>query len=363
MPSCAPFLVLLCGALGAARAARIVIVPPIMFESHVYIFKTLAAALHQRGHRPVLLLSEGRELAPSPHYRLQRYPGVFNGSAADAFLQAKMRSIFSGALTAVELFDILDHYVRNCDLVLGNRGLVRALRRQRFDLLLVDPNDMCGFVLAHLLRVQYAVFSTGLWYPAEVGAPAPLAYVPEFNSLLTDRMGLLQRVKNAGVHLVSRLGVSLLVLPKYDRLLRKHGLRPATSMHELVRGPSLWMLCTDVALEFPRPSLPNVVYVGGILTRPASPLPPVRRVQDRDLWGEGGAGGGQLRLAAEVAGLCGKCHGRRAVGTPCAGGGPPGPGPCSEHVRSTEGLLSLGSGWLGSRLVIKWELWQVNRGI
>ncbi|XP_019512077.1 PREDICTED: 2-hydroxyacylsphingosine 1-beta-galactosyltransferase [Hipposideros armiger] len=279
MPSCAPFLVLLCGALGAARAARIVIVPPIMFESHVYIFKTLAAALHQRGHRPVLLLSEGRELAPSPHYRLQRYPGVFNGSAADAFLQDKMRSIFSGALTAIELFDILDHYVRNCDLVLGNRGLVRALRRQRFDLLLVDPNDMCGFVLAHLLRVQYAVFSTGLWYPAEVGAPAPLAYVPEFNSLLTDRMGLLQRVKNAGVHLVSRLGVSLLVLPKYDRLLRKHGLRPATSMHELVRGPSLWMLCTDVALEFPRPSLPNVVYVGGILTRPASPLP-----QDLQSW-------------------------------------------------------------------------------
>nr|XP_019612561.1 PREDICTED: 2-hydroxyacylsphingosine 1-beta-galactosyltransferase [Rhinolophus sinicus] len=274
MTSCAPYLVLLCSALGVARAAHIVIVPPIMFESHMYIFQTLAAALHERGHRPVLLLSEGRELAPSPHYGLQRYPGVFNGSAADAFLQAKMRSIFSGTLTAIELFDILDHYVRNCDLVLGNRGLVRALRRQRFDLLLVDPNDMCGFVLAHLLRVQYAVFSTGLWYPAEVGAPAPLAYVPEFNSLLTDRMGLLQRMKNAGVYLVSRLGVSLLVLPKYDRLLRKHGLRPATSMHELVRGPSLWMLCTDVALEFPRPSLPNVVYVGGILTRPAHPLPP-----------------------------------------------------------------------------------------
>lgn len=320
MTSCAPYLVLLCSALGVARAAHIVIVPPIMFESHMYIFQTLAAALHERGHRPVLLLSEGRELAPSPHYGLQRYPGVFNGSAADAFLQAKMRSIFSGTLTAIELFDILDHYVRNCDLVLGNRGLVRALRRQRFDLLLVDPNDMCGFVLAHLLRVQYAVFSTGLWYPAEVGAPAPLAYVPEFNSLLTDRMGLLQRMKNAGVYLVSRLGVSLLVLPKYDRLLRKHGLRPATSMHELVRGPSLWMLCTDVALEFPRPSLPNVVYVGGILTRPAHPLPPVR-TQGRDLSGWGP----RLRLAADLAGWFDNYPERPAVGAqschcPCAGG-------------------------------------------
>ncbi|KAM8764106.1 2-hydroxyacylsphingosine 1-beta-galactosyltransferase isoform 1-T2 [Rhynchonycteris naso] len=267
------YLLLLWGALGLAHAAKIIVVPPIMFESHMYIFKTLASALHSRGHRTVFLLSEGRELAPSPHYGLRRYPGVFNSSAADAFLQAKMRNIFSGRLTAVELFDILDRYTQNCELMLGNRVLLRALRRERFDLLLVDPNDMCGFLIAHLLGVQYAVFSTGLWYPAEVGAPAPLAYVPEFNSLLTDRMSLAQRVKNAGVYLVSRLGVRLLVLPKYERILSRHGRPPGASMDALVHGSSLWMLCTDVALEFPRPTLPNVVYVGGILTKPAGPLP------------------------------------------------------------------------------------------
>lgn len=282
MTSCLPYLVLLWGALGAADAAKIVVVPPIMFESHMYIFKALAAGLHARGHRTVFLLSEGRDLAPSPHYGLRRYPGVFNSSASDAFLQAKMRNIFAGRLTAVELFDILDRYTQNCDLMLGNGALLRALRRERFDLLLVDPNDMCGFAIAHLLGVRYAVFSTGLWFPAEVGAPAPLAYVPEFNSLLTDRMGLLQRMRNAGVYLVSRLGVHLLVLPKYERVLRKHGLLRGRSLYDLVQGSSLWMLCTDVALEFPRPTLPNVVYVGGILTRPAGPLP-----QDLQSWADG----------------------------------------------------------------------------
>lgn len=291
MRSCTPYLVLLCGAVGMARAAKIVIVPPIMFESHMYIFRTLAEALHERGHRAVFLLSEGRDLAPSPSYGLHRYPGVFNSSASDAFLQAKMRSIFSGRPTALELLDILDHYARNCDMMLADRGLVRALLRERFDLLLVDPNDMCGFVMAHVLGVQYAVFSTGLWYPAEVGAPAPLAYVPEFNSLLTDRMSLLQRMKNAGVYLVSRLGVSLLVLPKYEHIMRKHRLLPATSMPDLVQGSSLWLLCTDVALEFPRPTLPNVVYVGGILTKPAGPLPQVRD----------GTGGARASLLREVA--------------------------------------------------------------
>lgn len=279
MKSYTTYFMLLWSAVGIARAAKIIIVPPIMFESHLYIFKTLASALHERGHHTVFLLSEGRDIDPSNHYSLQRYPGIFNSTTSDAFLQSKMRNIFSGRLTAVELVDILDHYTKNCDMMVGNQALIQGLKKEKFDLLLVDPNDMCGFVIAHLLGVKYAVFSTGLWYPAEVGAPAPLAYVPEFNSLLTDRMNFLERMKNTGVYLISRIGVSFLVLPKYERIMQKYNLLPAKSMYDLVHGSSLWMLCTDVALEFPRPTLPNVVYVGGILTKPASPLPEVRFAQ------------------------------------------------------------------------------------
>ncbi|KAK2865606.1 hypothetical protein Q7C36_001662 [Tachysurus vachellii] len=255
-------------------AAKIIVVPPIMFESHLYIFKTLASALHAEGHETVLLVSEGRDLAPSEYYRLQRYPGIFNSSsAADDFLQAKVHNIFSGRPTPLELFDILEHYAQNCDSVVGSRSVMAQLQQEHFDLLLVDPNEMCGFVLAHILGVPYAVFSTGLWYPAEVGAPAPLSYVPEFNSLLTDHMTLTQRVTNTVVYLASRIGVHLLVLPKYDRIMWRHAVQPPASMHELVQGSRLWMLCTDLALEFPRPTLPHVVYVGGILTKPPSPLP------------------------------------------------------------------------------------------
>lgn len=277
-PYATVFLLLWC-AVGITRAAKIVIVPPIMFESHLYIFKTLASALREQGHQTVFLVSEGREVPHSDHYELQRYPGIFNSSTSDDFLQSKMRNIFSGRLTALELFDILDHYSRNCDMMVGNKALMARLRLEKFDLLLVDPNEMCGFVIAHLLGLKYAVFSTGLWYPAEVGAPAPLAYVPEFNSLLTDRMGLLDRMTNTVVYLLSRFGVNFLVLPKYERIMQKYNVLPDRSMYQLVSGSSLWMLCTDVALEFPRPTLPNVVYVGGILTKPASPLP-----QDLQSW-------------------------------------------------------------------------------
>lgn len=82
--------ILLWSAVGIARAAKIVVVPPIMFESHLYIFKTLASALHDQGHQTVFLLSEGREIPPSNHYRLKRYPGIFNSSTSDDFLQSRM---------------------------------------------------------------------------------------------------------------------------------------------------------------------------------------------------------------------------------------------------------------------------------
>ncbi|TRY88607.1 hypothetical protein DNTS_016506 [Danionella cerebrum] len=268
-----------CLAPSFSWAAKIVVVPPIMFESHLYIFKTLASALHAEGHDTVFLVSEGREVPPSNHYRLQRYPGIFNSTSADNFLQSKVHNIFSGRLTPLELFDILDHYSQNCDAVVGSTFVMEQLKQEHFDLLLVDPNEMCGFVIAHILGVQYAVFSTGLWYPAEVGAPAPLSYVPEFNSLLTDHMSLWQRVANTAVYLVSRFGVQFLVLPKYDRIMRKYNIQPSVSMHDLVQSSRLWMLCTDMALEFPRPTLPHVVYVGGILTKPPNPLP-----QDFESW-------------------------------------------------------------------------------
>ncbi|KAM4708881.1 2-hydroxyacylsphingosine 1-beta-galactosyltransferase [Discoglossus pictus] len=266
-------------AVGVTKAAKILTVPPIMFESHLYIFKTLASALHEQGHEVVFLVSEGRDIPPSTHYRLQRYPGLFNSTSSDNFLQSKMQNIFSGRLTALELFDILDHYSKNCDLMVGNQELMERLKKENFDLLLIDPNEMCGFVIANILGVKYTVLSTGLWYPAEVGAPAPLAYVPEFNSLLTDRMNLLDRIKNTIVYLLSRFGVNFLVLPKYERIMQKHNVLPKRSMYDIVQGSRLWMLCTDVALEFPRPTLPHVVYVGGILTKPSSPLP-----QDLQSW-------------------------------------------------------------------------------
>ncbi|XP_069741487.1 2-hydroxyacylsphingosine 1-beta-galactosyltransferase-like isoform X2 [Narcine bancroftii] len=253
-------------------AAKIMIIPPIMFESHLQIFRTMAKALHGQGHEVVIVVSDGREVEQSPHYRSQRYIGMFTTQTAEDFLQEKMRNIFSGKLTSLQLFNILDSYTANCDLMVSNRDLEERLREENFDLLLVDPNEMCGYVYAEILGVKHVTFSTGLWFPAELGAPSPISYVPEFNSLMTDRMNLLERAWNSLIYVVSRVGTRWAILPKYDAIVRKRKPGGSRSMLEVVQGSSMFLLCTDVSLEFPRPSLPSIVFVGGILTRHANPL-------------------------------------------------------------------------------------------
>uniref|UniRef100_A0A8C4QFP6 UDP-glucuronosyltransferase n=1 Tax=Eptatretus burgeri TaxID=7764 RepID=A0A8C4QFP6_EPTBU len=159
--------------------------------------------------------------------------------------------------------------------MMGDADLLGRLQHEAFDLILVDPNEICGFVLAHVLGVPHAMFSTGLWFPAEIGAPAPLSYVPEFNSELTDEMGLWQRLKNGAFYIVSRIGTRWLIFPRYDRILAQHNTVPALPMATIIEKSAVFMLCTDLALEFPRPTLPHVVFVGGVLTRPAQLLPQV----------------------------------------------------------------------------------------
>ncbi|XP_064418725.1 2-hydroxyacylsphingosine 1-beta-galactosyltransferase-like [Latimeria chalumnae] len=254
-------------------AANIVIVPPIMFDSHLYVFQRMASALNERGHKVVLVLSDGREVQESSQFQVQRYKGIFTSKTADEFIQEKMKNIFDGKLTSLELFNILEKYEENCDLMVGNRDLLKRLKEENFDFLLIDPNEMCGYLLAHILGVKSALVSTGLWFPVELGAPAPLSYVPEFNSLLTDQMSLTGRAWNALVYFVSRIATMFVILPKFEAIMQKHNVKPQKSMMELIQETSMFFLCNDNALEFPRPTLPNIVFVGGILTGPPNRLP------------------------------------------------------------------------------------------
>ncbi|KAM8898524.1 LOW QUALITY PROTEIN: UDP-glucuronosyltransferase 2B1-like [Spinachia spinachia] len=60
--------------------------------------------------------------------------------------------------------------------------------------------------------------------------------------------------------------------PPYADLLQRH-FPPGTDLPSLELAADIWLVRMDFVFEFPRPTMPNVVYIGGFQCKPSNPLP------------------------------------------------------------------------------------------
>lgn len=158
--------------------------------------------------------------------------------------------------------------------ILDDSVLVAKLRVSRFDLMLTDPAFPAGVLLAQYLGMPmvYNVRWLNAGEAHMTVAPTLPSYVPMYNSLFSDNMDLLQRTENFLRYLVILLQEHLVILPLYVNLLKRH-FPPGADLLSMQRSADVWLMRVDFVFEFPRPTMPNVVYVGGFQCRPAEPLP------------------------------------------------------------------------------------------
>ncbi|MBN3312353.1 UDB20 glucuronosyltransferase, partial [Atractosteus spatula] len=64
----------------------------------------------------------------------------------------------------------------------------------------------------------------------------------------------------------------LMVYPHYKALCDRY-FGPDVDIYTLTRSADLWLLRVDFVFEFPRPTMPNIVYMGGFQCQPARALP------------------------------------------------------------------------------------------
>ncbi|XP_067303002.1 UDP glucuronosyltransferase 5 family, polypeptide G1 [Pseudorasbora parva] len=158
--------------------------------------------------------------------------------------------------------------------ILDDAGLVERLREDKFDLLLTDPAFPVGVLLANFLRVPM-VYNVR-WLNAGdchmQTAPSPPSYVPMYNSLLHDQMSFLQRTENFIRYFFSLLQERYIIMPIYTQLLERH-FPPGADLLSMQQSADIWLIRMDFVFEFPRPSMPNLVYIGGFQCKPAQALP------------------------------------------------------------------------------------------
>ncbi|XP_061088038.1 UDP-glucuronosyltransferase 2A1-like [Conger conger] len=156
-----------------------------------------------------------------------------------------------------------------------NQQLMQSLQDTQFDLVLMDPGLPAGLLIAHKLHLP-TVFNVR-WITSGEGhfivAPSPVSYVPTSLCTVSDKMIFTQRAKNMFHYFLNICIDTFVVCPHYNRLCAQY-FGPDINFYHLLQSIDVWLMRVDFVFEFPRPTMPNIVYIGGFQCKPSKALPP-----------------------------------------------------------------------------------------
>ncbi|XP_069472104.1 UDP-glucuronosyltransferase 1A1-like isoform X5 [Ambystoma mexicanum] len=265
----AALLLLALASLG--RGGKLLVVP--QDGSHWLSMRSVVEELRQRGHEITLVVPQTNILIGTSHnYSVKIFPVPYDQEFLDSELKRMSREVFADE-SVIEKYLNLYHRISNateimastCQLFLGQEGLIRSLKESQFDAFFIDPVFPCGLILAEYLSLPTIYFMRflpcGLNHEA-AQCPNPLSYVPGSFTSYSDRMDFSQRVKNLLITLPDRWLCHALYSP-FARLASQFLQREVTA-EQLFARATLWIMRHDFVFEFPRPVMPNMVFVGGI---------------------------------------------------------------------------------------------------
>ncbi|XP_055517517.1 UDP-glucuronosyltransferase 2C1-like [Leucoraja erinacea] len=157
--------------------------------------------------------------------------------------------------------------------IFENKGLLNQLEEAKFDLVLTDPFFGTGPMLGYYLKLPlvYNVRWLDSGDAHSLFAPSPPSYIPISSSQLTDKMSFLQRTQNVIQSLIQLFALELVIYPNYNEICHRY-LGPDTDIKSILLRADVWLMRVDFVFEFPRPTMPNIVYIGGFQCKPARPL-------------------------------------------------------------------------------------------
>ncbi|NWJ03961.1 UD16 glucuronosyltransferase, partial [Crypturellus undulatus] len=264
---------LLTSSLMFAESGKILVIP--QDGSHWLSMRLLVEKLQQKGHEAVVLVpSTSLFMKPKEHqnYTLKVYPIPFVDEhlalTLNSFINVHFvkQSVLNMFLTMYQsVLDISKFYFAHCESLLHNEGLMQELKESKFDVVLTDPILLCGPVIAEYLSIPSVYYLRGFLCGMDFEAtqcPHPPSYVPRLFLNNSDHMTFSQRVKNLLVTVLELFYCQPIFSPIEE--LASEILQKKVTAKELLRHGSVWLMRYDFVFEFPRPVMPNMVFVGGI---------------------------------------------------------------------------------------------------
>ncbi|XP_029992195.1 UDP-glucuronosyltransferase 2C1-like isoform X2 [Sphaeramia orbicularis] len=261
--------------------------------SHWVNMKILIEELHTKGHEiSVIRPSDSWYISEeSPFYTSVNLPvasgfeeafGVFLSELLDMRLEAKPSSFwlfiwshFKMQQVLMEHFGLYHKKLAELTVhMLEDKKLMQTLHEAKFDVVLTDPGVGVGTFLGHRLQVPL-VYNVRWTIQGEAHfliAPSPLAYIPFSATQLTDKMTFPQRIMNVLLYIIGMRSMSYFTEPHYKPIIKKY-FGPDVDYLTFFLDADIWLMRNDFIFEFPRPTMPNIIYMSGFQCKPSKPLP------------------------------------------------------------------------------------------
>ncbi|XP_072274588.1 UDP-glucuronosyltransferase 1A3-like isoform X1 [Pyxicephalus adspersus] len=241
--------------------------------SHWLSMRSVVEKLSHRGHEIVVVVPEvSLQFKNLDQFTVRTFSVPYPEDYIESLIKDSTNIVFeeksvlqSTLLMYDRMMSMTKVYVAGCENLLYNESHIKDLETRNFDAILIDPVFPCGVILAEHLSIPTVFFLRGVLFGADREAtqvPSPSSYVPRFLTSYTDHMNFNERVKNFLLSVVDLIMCRVFYAP-FTQLASEFLHRDVTVV-DLYSRASIWLFRHDYVFEFPRPFMPNMVFIGGI---------------------------------------------------------------------------------------------------
>ncbi|XP_038428956.1 LOW QUALITY PROTEIN: UDP-glucuronosyltransferase 1A8-like isoform X3 [Canis lupus familiaris] len=261
------------------EAGKLLVVP--MDGSHWFTMRLVVEQLIQRGHELVLIIPEvSWQLGKSSNFTVKTYSTAYNleelnqmfKTFSDSHWNIRQQSLLTMFFDSSS--DIFEHLFLHCKNLFRDTTLIEYIKESSFDAVFLDPFDMCGLIVANYFSLPSVVFTRGLFchfLEESTQCPSPPSYVPRIFLGFPDAMSFRERVWNHISHLEEHLFCHYFFKTPLE--VASEILQTAVTPYDLYSHTSIWLLRADFVFDYPKPVMPNMVFIGGINCQEGKPLP------------------------------------------------------------------------------------------
>lgn len=242
--------------------------------------KVLVKALHSQGHQITVLRSSTSWYISefSPYYTSitiiqEESQPVESQDFMSSFLKRSVE-INKNAGSLWNMFTLLlqnqEVVAKFTSTIFENKTLIGDLNKTGYDLFLTDPTFPGGVLLAHHLQLPL-VFNVRWLFSGEAHlavAPSSVSYIPICFSHNSDKIDFFQRIRNM-IHYIMVFYRDYYVSRQPYQALCDRYFGNNVSLMSLTQKADLWLMRVDFTFEYPRPTMPNVIYIGGFQGKPS----------------------------------------------------------------------------------------------